>query len=279
MRDLKIALGHSARESFLALHGAGMKMEAKAFAMGLRIQHPQTLINAIRYGKAAAFLPPADYKLTARTHTGRGVYSFCMCPGGYVVNASSSAGHLCVNGMSYEARDGKNANAALAVQISPGDLEEGLFSGMRFQEKLEADAFAAAGGAVPMQRLADFARGGAALPGKVEPAVKGRAAWADLSCFVPELIAGPLLEAMPVFDRHMPGFAMDDALLCGVESRTSSPLRMLRNTEGESSIGGIFPCGEGAGYAGGITSAAVDGIRTAEAVLKCLERSDTGVQG
>ena len=266
-----LAPGHSSRDLIRSLYAQGVRMEAKGFAMGLRIQHPQSLINRIQYGGEFAFLPPADYKLTARTKEGRGVFSFCMCPGGYVVNASSEAGRLCVNGMSYADRAGCNANSALVVQLNPEDFGGGLFGGMEEQERLEEAAFLAAGGAVPTQRLEDFAAAHLNRNlGSLNPAVRGACAPAELRAVLPELISDSLLETMPQFDRKMPGYAMPDALLCGVESRTSSPVRILRGADGQSNIHGLFPCGEGAGYAGGITSAAVDGLRCAEALIRKL---------
>ncbi len=265
-----LAPGHSARGLFRLLAEKGVWMEPKPFAMGVRIQHPQAQINALQYGEAAPdHLPAADYKLTAKAADGRGVYSFCMCPGGYVVNASSEDRRLCVNGMSYAARAGENANAALAVQIRPEDTAEaGLFGGMELQEKLEAAAWRAGNGRIPLQLWGDFAAGTAsAALGEVRPACRGDWAFADLHEVLPDFISRALTDAMPQFARHLPGFDRPDALLCGVESRTSSPVRIRRDEAGESNIKGLFPCGEGAGYAGGITSAAVDGIRTAEAVI------------
>ncbi|MBO4873174.1 MAG: FAD-binding protein [Lachnospiraceae bacterium] len=264
-----LAPGHSARELIRTLHGQGVRMEAKGFAMGLRIQHPQELIDRIQYGGAFDFLPPADYKLTARTKEGRGVFSFCMCPGGWVVNASSEPGRLCVNGMSYADRAGENANSALVVQLDPTDFSGGLFGGMEEQERLERAAFLAAGGAVPTERWEDFAAARAANHlGPLMPAIRGAYAAAELRALLPEVISASLLEAMPQFDKKMPGYVLPDALLCGIESRTSSPVRILRDAEGQSNIRGLFPCGEGAGYAGGITSAAVDGLKCAEAVIR-----------
>ena len=264
-----LAPGHSARALMRTMHEQGVPLEAKGFAMGLRIQHPQRLIDRIQYGGEYDFLPPADYKLTARTGEGRGVFSFCMCPGGYVVNASSEPGGLCVNGMSYADRAGHNANAALVVQLDPSDFTGGLFGGMEEQIRLEKAAFLSAGGAVPTQRWADFAASCFSKElGSVEPAVRGACEAAPLHAVLPAAVADSLREAMPQFDRRMPGFALPDALLCGVESRTSSPLRIPRDEARESSVKGLFPCGEGAGYAGGITSAAVDGIRSAEAVIR-----------
>ena len=270
---LVLAPGHSARGLFRLLQEKGVPMEAKPFAMGLRIQHPQAQINALQYGaNPPGYLPAADYKLTARASDGRGVYSFCMCPGGYVVNASSEERRLCVNGMSEAARDGENANAALVVQIRPEDTASaGLFGGLLLQEKWEAAAWQLGEGKIPLQLWEDFAAGrpSGAL-GAVQPACKGAWQMTDISGILPDYAARALREAMPQFDQTLPGFSRPDSLLCGIESRTSSPLRILRDERGESKIKGLFPCGEGAGYAGGITSAAVDGMRAAEAVTASL---------
>lgn len=269
------ALGHSARESFRMLHAKGLEMAPKGFAVGVRIQHPQAQIDSAQYGEHASYLPPADYRLSAKTPEGRGVYSFCMCPGGYVVNASSSPGQLCVNGMSESRRDGENANSALVVQVRPEDFEkDGLFGGVLLQEELEEKAFKAAGGSVPLQLWEDFVlnRASRAL-GEVKPAVKGAWQFANLQDILPSFVSDSLKDAMPRFARSIQDFDRGDAILAGVESRTSSPLRMLRDERGESNIKGIYPCGEGAGYAGGITSAAVDGIKTAEDVILRCQRS------
>lgn len=275
---LILAPGHSARETFLRLHERGLKMEAKPFAVGVRIEHPQELIDRIQYGPdRPENLPPADYKLTAKTADGRGVYSFCMCPGGQVVNASSEDGRLCVNGMSRRARDGRNANAALVVQVGPEDFEEsGIFAGMRFQRAYEEAAWKLLRGRVPVQRLADFAesRDGQSEPGGSDaadlafaPDICGDWGRADVASALPPFVRNAILEAMPQFDRRMPGYAFPDALIEGVEGRTSSPLRIPRDEGGESNIRGIYPAGEGAGYAGGITSAAVDGMKQAEKIV------------
>ena len=281
-----LAIGHSARETFLMLHEAGVEMLPKGFAVGVRIEHPQSLINRIQYGtENPENLPPADYKLTAKVEEGRSVYSFCMCPGGQVVNASSEEGRLCVNGMSAHARDGRNANAALVVQVEPADFEEGdLFAGMRFQRACEEAAWKLCRGKVPVQRWAEFAGKGkaegaesfAAAPAASlvtgadapRPDICGAWEMADLSSALPPFIRNALLQAMPQFDRKMPGYASPEALVEGFEGRTSSPLRIPRDAGGESSIRGIWPAGEGAGYAGGITSAAVDGIKAAEQIIR-----------
>ena len=267
---LILAPGHSARETFLRLHEQGLEMEAKAFAVGVRIEHPQALIDRIQYGtERPENLPPADYKLTAKAADGRSVYSFCMCPGGQVVNASSEEGRLCVNGMSRRARDGRNANAALVVQVGPEDYgTDDVFAGMKFQRAYEEAAWKPAGGRIPVQRWAEFAGG------KKEQAAFAFApdicgAWekADVDSALPAFVRQALLDAMPQFGRRMPGYDDPEALVEGFEGRTSSPLRIPRDEGGESSIRGVYPAGEGAGYAGGITSAAVDGMKQAEKII------------
>ncbi|MCI8864459.1 MAG: NAD(P)-binding protein [Lachnospiraceae bacterium] len=266
-----LAIGHSARDTYSLLYRLGVPMSPKAFAVGLRIQHPQALINRSQYGcESVKGLGAADYKLTAKASGGRGVYSFCMCPGGYVVNASSEPGRLAVNGMSYHARDGKNANSALIVSVGPQDfLDPSPLAGIRFQRHLEEAAYQAAGGKVPVQLYGDFkaGRGGTSL-GDVEPQMKGAWDFANLREVLPEPLNAAFLEGMERFARTIEGFGREDAVLAGVESRTSSPVRIWRGTGLESAVKGLYPCGEGAGYAGGITSAAMDGVRVAEAIAE-----------
>ncbi|MCI7275758.1 MAG: NAD(P)-binding protein [Lachnospiraceae bacterium] len=268
-----LALGHSARDTFEMLYERGLSMQAKPFAMGVRIEHPQAAINESQYGSAhPKGLSAADYKLTAQTSYGRGVYSFCMCPGGIVVNASSEPGRLAVNGMSNHARDSRNANSALIVTVSPEDYPQfsnvpKALSGMAYQRQLEKAAYEAAGGAIPMQLLQDFERNQKSqVLGEVAPCMAGASAFANLRQVLPENLSLPLIEAMDTFDRKIHGYHRPDAILSGIESRTSSPIRMERNEQLESNIAGIYPCGEGAGYAGGITSAAMDGMKVAEQI-------------
>lgn len=282
-----LAIGHSARDTFAMLEKKGIPMEAKSFAVGFRVEHPQELINLSQYAqRRPEALPPASYKLTAKTSEGRGVYSFCMCPGGYVVNASSEPGRLAVNGMSYSGRNGKNANSAIIVSVTPQDYGAGgPLAGIHFQRELEERAFRAAGGAVPIQRYADYAgterENGSAVaeadgmvrekrerhvPADFAPAIKGAWKFADLRDILPSSVRKAFLEGMEAFDRIIPGFADDAVCLSGVESRTSSPVRIPRDETLQSSVRGLYPCGEGAGYAGGITSAAMDGMRVAEAI-------------
>lgn len=264
-----LAVGHSARDTFRMLLDYPLVVQAKSFAVGLRIQHPQSLINRAQYGlDASSILGAADYKLTQQTANGRGVYSFCMCPGGFVVDASSEPGRLAVNGMSYHARDGENANSALIVTVSPADFPDaGPLGGVLFQEQLEERAWRLGKGRIPVQLYGDFCKGqGSTGYGVVGPAFRGRTAFADLRQLMPEALNQSLIEAMAAFGRKIPGFDRADSILSGIESRTSSPVRISRNEAFESSLSGLFPCGEGAGYAGGIMSAAMDGIKVAEEI-------------
>ena len=282
---LVLAIGHSARDTFHMLHELGVPMEPKAFAVGVRVQHPQQMINDAMYGADCPYeLGAAPYKLTAKTSGGRGVYSFCMCPGGEVVNASSAPGMLAVNGMSSRARDGENANSAIVVQVGPEDYLKDHDSlanndpliGVRFQEMLEKKAFEAGKGRIPVQRFDDFEadRPTVSLEG-TSFSFRGDAAPANVREIFPEAISASLQEGMHLFGNKIDHFDDGSVLLAGVESRTSSPVRILRNEDRQSlSFPGIFPCGEGAGYAGGITSAAADGIRVAEAVLTFLMNNE-----
>ena len=267
-----LAVGHSARDTFEMLNGRKIPMERKPFAVGVRVEHPQERINLAQYGTTdVRFTGPAPYKLTYHCSDGRGIYSFCMCPGGYVVNASSEPGHPAVNGMSFRARDGVNANSAIVVTVGPEDFhpyegESGgtVLSGMYFQRDLERKAFALRTGAVPVQRYEDFRLRREGVIGSVAPQIMGKFEPADVRSILPAPIGDDICEGMEHFGRKIPGFDDGDAVFSGVESRTSSPVRILRGADGQSAVRGLFPCGEGAGYAGGITSAAIDGIKTAE---------------
>lgn len=262
-----LAVGHSARDTFSMLKNRGLTMEPKAFAVGLRMEHPQVLINENLYGETEnEILGAASYKVTHTCKNGRGVYSFCMCPGGYVVNASSEEGHLAVNGMSYQARDGENANSALIVTVTPEDFpEEGPLGGIAFQRNLEKKAWELGQGRVPVQLFKDYCNHQVSQSlGEVKPCIKGEYTFADIRSILPEEIGDSIEEGIYAFGRKLPGFDRGDALLSGIESRTSSPVRLVRDKDGVSNISGLYPCGEGAGYAGGITSAAMDGIKTAE---------------
>lgn len=270
---LILAIGHSARDTFYMLRDAGLYMIKKPFAMGVRIEHPQRLINEALYGKYAGHpaLRAADYKLSVHLENGRGVYTFCMCPGGYVVNASSEEGRIAVNGMSYTARDGKNANSALLTEVLPEDLGEDILSGIELQRSIEESAFNAAGGrGVPVSTVKAYLYGQDADP-ICEPTVRPEAVYTDISKIFPDFINRNLKAGIAALDKRLSGFAADGAVLTAPETRSSSPVRMVRDGSMNSvSFAGIYPCGEGAGYAGGIMSAAVDGIKCAESLIDSL---------
>jgi len=267
--SLCLAIGHSARDTLKMLKRCGCEMMPKAFAVGVRIEHPQQLINENAYGSCAYKLPAADYKLTYQTKSKRGVYSFCMCPGGYVVNASSEKGAVAVNGMSYSDRGSTNANSALIVTVTPNDYGYGIFDGILLQQQMEKLAYRYGKGKIPIQLLGDFRENRMSTgTGIVRPCMKGRYTMADLNVILPSYVSDSLKEAISAFDKKIKGFAMEEAVLSGVESRTSSPVRLLRSEQGCASIKGVYPCGEGAGYAGGIISAAVDGIKVAEKIAQ-----------
>jgi len=272
-----LALGHSARDTFAMLARRGVAMEPKPFAIGLRIEHPQSLIDKARYGQFAGhpLLGAADYKLVHHAKNGRDVYSFCMCPGGQVVAATSEPGCVVTNGMSQYSRAERNANAALVVNVAPADFGgSSVLAGVEFQRQWERRAFELGGSNydAPAQRVGDFLAGRpseqlGAVPPSYQPAVKPT----DLSSALPDFAIAALREAIPAFDRQIRGYALPDALLTGVETRTSSPLRITRDSDYQSlNIRGLYPAGEGAGYAGGILSAAIDGIEVAEAVARAI---------
>lgn len=266
-----LATGHSARELFFTLKERQVYMEPKAFAVGLRVQHPQKQINRSQYGREdGGELGAAPYKLTAKTKSGRGVYSFCMCPGGYVVNASSEPERLAVNGMSDFARNGQNANSAIIVAVTPEDFDApGPLGGIAFQRRLEERAYCLGGGQIPVQLYGDFKEGRLSCRfGAVAPQLKGGYQFANLRELMPEPLNEAFIEAMEQFGRKINGYDRPDAILAGIESRTSSPVKILRNENMESNLRGLYPCGEGAGYAGGITSAAMDGLKVAEALIR-----------
>ncbi|MEC4175665.1 FAD-binding protein [Adlercreutzia sp. R7] len=278
-----MACGHSARDTFAMVREAGAVMERKPFAVGVRIEHPQALVNGSQYGPAAghAALGAADYKLAVHTADGRGVYTFCMCPGGEVVAAASEEGGLCVNGMSRHARAGANANAALLVEVRPDDLPgDDPLEGVAFQREIERAAYElgrADGSApytAPAQTVGDFLAGGSGADvGTVEatpladPTYPRGVAWRDLRDCLPAFVTEAMDEALPLLDRKLRGFAHPGAVMTAVEARSSSPVRIVRDDRFQSNIAGLHPCGEGAGYAGGITSAAVDGLRVAEGIV------------
>ncbi len=268
------AIGHSARDTFTMLHERSIAMEAKPFAMGVRIEHKQGLIDVSQYGCENHALPPADYKLVQHLQDGT-VYTFCMCPGGYVVAATSEEGGIVTNGMSYESRAGENANAALLVTIHPDDIPfEGVLGGVQWQRQIEERAYAVAGNSyrAPAQLVGDFLDGRPSTgPGRVQPTYRPGVTWCDLQQVLPQKIVESLKEALPKLDGNLRGFASQDAVLTAPETRSSSPIRILRGENKQSvSLQGLYPCGEGAGYAGGIMSAAIDGIVCAEAVLGAM---------
>ncbi len=269
-----LAIGHSARDTFKMLCDRDVRMESKAFAIGMRVVHPQSFIDNYVYKTYnRGTLPAADYKVTARTAYNKGVYSFCMCPGGYVVNASSEEEMLCVNGMSYSDRNSPNANSAIVVTVDGNDFGNDIFDGLIFQRKLEGIAYRIGGGKIPCQLSGDFLGGRKSTSfGSVVPMTKGGSQFADLREIFPEIISESIIDGMKSFDKIIEGFNMEDAVFLGVESRTSSPIRIVRGDALESiSIKRLYPCGEGAGYAGGITSAAVDGIKVYEAIVSASE--------
>ena len=283
---LVLALGHSARDTFEMLKSKGVYMEQKPFAIGVRVQHPRDYIDTQQYGEFAKYLPAADYKLTLTQEGKRSVYSFCMCPGGYVVNASSEPGKLAVNGMSYSGRDGNSSNSAIVVSVSPSDYPgEDPLAGMYLQRKLEEDAYKANDGKIPVQSLESFAQSSDIENEEViksvcsqesffadnQPDCKGLWEYGDLNTFLPDYITKSLLEAFPEFGKNIKGYNAKNTLLLGLESRTSSPVRICRGEDMQSvNVAGLYPCGEGAGYAGGITSAAMDGLKVADKILSTI---------
>ena len=272
---LILAAGHSARDIFALLARLGVPLEQKPFSIGVRIEHPQLLINLAQLGrKVVPEVGAADYKLACHLDSGRSVYTFCMCPGGQVVAAASEAGGLVVNGMSRFARDGENANSALLVNVTPADFGSGdPLAGVEFQRRYETAAYALGGRdfTAPAQLLGDFLQGVASSEaGSVRPSYPLGVKFSDLSAVLPDFAVRSMRAAVPLFAAKLRGFDLPDAVLTGVETRSSSPVRILRDQDCQSAVRGLYPCGEGAGYAGGIMSAAVDGIRVAQAVLESL---------
>lgn len=281
---LVLAIGHSARATFQTLYERQIPMSAKSFAVGFRVEHPQSMINKSQYGmEESKELGAAAYKITAKTQSGRGVYSFCMCPGGYVVNASSENGYLAVNGMSYSKREGENANSAIIVSVTPEDFgSEHPLAGIEFQRKIEKNAYLAANGKIPVQYYGDYKKNvkkssngtsneniqNTIQPNTIQPNTKGEFCFTDLSRILPQELNEAFVDGMEHFGKQIFGFNRADTILSGVESRTSSPVRIHRDDMFQSEIRGIYPAGEGAGYAGGITSAAMDGLKIAEMIAK-----------
>jgi uncharacterized protein len=274
-----LAVGHSARDTFEMLHQVGVYIEAKPFSIGFRIEHPQAIIDKCRLGSQAGhpMLGAADYSLVHHCANGRSVYSFCMCPGGQVVAATSEVGRVVTNGMSQYERSGKNANSGIVVGITPEDYPDSPIAGIEFQRRLEERAFELGGGTykAPGQLVGDFLAGQASTQlGTVKPSYKPGIHLCDLSSSLPDYAIEAIREAIPAFDKQLHGFAMDDAVLTGVETRTSSPICIKRGDDYQSlNTKGLYPAGEGAGYAGGILSAGVDGIKVAEAVAMSIQSS------
>jgi len=277
-RHVVLALGHSSRDTFRMLHRQGVFIEAKPFAIGFRIEHPQSLIDQARLGKYAGHpeLGAADYKLVHHAKNGRAVYSFCMCPGGTVVAATSEPERVVTNGMSQYSRNERNANSGIVVGINPEqDFPGGPLAGVEFQERLESRAYELGGRdyCAPAQLVGDFIRGTPSSElGEVEPSYKPGVRLGDLAPSLPDYAIEAIREALPAFGKQIRGFDRDDAVLTGIETRTSSPVRITRDNETLQSLNlkGLYPAGEGAGYAGGILSAGVDGIKVAEAVAKSI---------
>lgn len=266
---LILALGHSSRDTFEMLLKNKVNIIPKPFAVGIRIQHPQFLINYSQYGTNHLNLPPASYKLTYQTSKKRGVYSFCMCPGGYVVNASSEKNMLAINGMSNHSRDSENANSAIIVTVSPEDYGSNPLDGIKFQRNLEKKAYELGNGNIPVQLFKDFAENKPSNHfNSINPIFKGKYTLTNLRDIFPPYISEALIEGIKYFDTKIKGFASDDAIISACESRSSSPIKIPRDENFISNIQGIYPCGEGAGYAGGITTSAIDGIKVAESIIQ-----------
>ena len=266
-----LAIGHSARDTFEMLLGKGIVMQQKPFSIGVRVEHKAKDINKSQYGKFANKLPTADYKLNAKDSSGRGVYTFCMCPGGYVVNASSEEGMLCTNGMSYSKRDGENSNSAVLVSVYPEDFESSSpLAGVNLQRNIEQKAFEAGGRdyCAPVETVGSFTKGSVNKVGSVKPTIEPGYNLTRIEKIFPDFINNGLRAGLNAFAGRLSAFNAEDAILTAAETRSSSPVRIVRNEKLEAvSVKGLYPCGEGAGYAGGIVSAAVDGIKCAEMIL------------
>ena len=272
---LVLAIGHSARDTFEMLADMGLPMEQKPFAIGVRIEHRQEAVSRAQYGDCFHLLPPSDYKLSCHLPIGRSAFTFCVCPGGQVVASASEPGRLVTNGMSCRARDGENINGAFLVGVGPGDFPgQDPLAGVRFQRTWEEAAFRLGGSSyrAPAQLVGDFLRGSPSVRGgEITPTYAPGVTWTDVGLCLPDYVTETLRLALSVFDRRVRGFADGEAVLTGVETRSSSPLRILRDDSLQSALRGVYPCGEGCGYAGGIVSAAVDGVRVAEAVASGRE--------
>ena len=274
-KEVVLAIGHSARDTFGVLFEMKIPMTTKPFSVGLRIEHPQEWINRAQYGSSAGHksLPQADYKLVSHTSSGRALYTFCMCPGGFVVASASEEGHVVTNGMSNYLRDGENANSAILVGVDSADFkDDGVLSGVYFQQKLERTAFEAGGksGRAPCQRLGDFLEDKPSVTcGEVRPTYRPGVTYTNLRNLLPDFVTDTLTQGIMEMNQRLPGFSHPDSLLTGFETRSSSPVRIVRDESLQSTgLSGLYPCGEGAGYAGGIMSSAIDGIRCAEKIIE-----------
>lgn len=270
--DVILAIGHSARDTFYSLNDSGINMIAKPFAVGVRIEHKQSEINLAQYGSFASspYLKPADYKLAVHLENGRGVYTFCMCPGGYVVSAGSEKGMIATNGMSNFARNGENANSAVLVGVNTSDFDsDDVLAGVEFQRKIERKAFEIAGGnySAPAQTLGSFLYGHNNKIGNVNPTYRPKVSMCNMNDIFPRFITDSLKSGIMLMDKKISGFVNENAIITAPETRSSSPVRILRNDDFQSDVIGLYPCGEGAGYAGGITSAAIDGMKCAESII------------
>lgn len=266
---LVLAIGHSARDTFKMLYDNKFMMEAKPFAVGIRIMHQARMINKVQYGDKYRLLPAASYKLTYKASNNRGVYTFCMCPGGVVVNSSSEKDKLVINGMSNYKRDSDNSNSAVIVTVNPSDFGKEPLDGVEFQRKLESLAYKEGNGMIPIQLYGDLKRNVLSTEfGEVFPIFKGNYAFSNIRNILPSYVIDSLIEGIDAFDKKIKGFNRDDSIIVAVESRTSSPVKIIRDENLESNIMGIYPAGEGAGYAGGIVSAAIDGVKVFEEIVK-----------
>ena len=265
--NLILAIGHSSRDTFYMLNDKGVYLESKPFAVGFRVSHKQDLINKSQYGEAYKYLDSASYKLTYNSLSHYGVYSFSMCPGGYIVNASSFKDRLCVNGMSLYKRDSGYANSAIVISVSKKDYGEELFDGVKFQEQIEKKAYEIGNSFIPVQLYKDF-KDNVTSTSKIESSFKGNTYNANLRDILPDYLNKDIIDAMEYFGSKIKGFNSSNTVLAGIESRTSSPIRINRDLSFNSNIKGIYPIGEGAGYAGGITSSAVDGIKCFEKIIE-----------
>jgi uncharacterized FAD-dependent dehydrogenase len=275
-----LAIGHSARDTFKMLSRRGVQLEAKPFSVGFRIEHPQTVIDQNQYGKQAGhpLLEAADYQLAHHSSLGRTVYSFCMCPGGLVIAASSGPGTVVTNGMSQYARNERNANSAIVAEVVPTDFKDKPLGGIEFQQRWEEKTFLLGGGNfnAPCQLVGDFLNGKPSSElGSVQPSYLPGITMTDLRGCLPVYVVSAIKEALPEFEKRIKGFTLEDAVLTGIETRTSSPVRILRGKDYQSiSIRGLYPAGEGSGYAGGILSSAMDGIKAAEAMIQSINEEN-----